>query len=172
MGLDAATRAMLAEDTAQSPPDGIWDSAWVTILKSLFPSSQSYAVRPRKRNDADADLIVEVAKVTLPKSPSEHRQYRTVLVVEIKDPQQWESGKETILQQLQKQTDLTFKSTPLGIAKDKLIWIATIGPHWLYGEKQDGQRLKHLIHWHHSTFDDATCLDLEKVAELVGNLDE
>ena len=171
MGLDAATRAILAEDTTQSPPDDIWDAAWFTILKSLFPSSESYTVFPLKRNDADAVLIVEVAKVTLPESPSERRQFRIFLVVEIKDPQHWDSGKEKLLQQLEHQTDLAFKDTALGAAKDKLIWIATIGPHWLYGEKRYRQSLKPLIEWHHATFDDASCLDLEKVAELVGRLD-
>ena len=97
---------------------------------------------------------------------------RILLVVEIKDPQQWDSGKEKLLQQLEHQTDLAFKTTELGAAKDKLFWIATIGPHWLYGEKKYGQTLTPLIEWHHTAFDDASFLDLEKLAELVGRLDE
>jgi hypothetical protein len=65
MGLDAATRDILVELTRIIVTGGEWDSAWVTILKSLFPS-QSYTVNPWKRDGGDADLILEVCKITPP----------------------------------------------------------------------------------------------------------
>jgi hypothetical protein len=137
MSLDAATRAILVNLT-QTDKDSEWDSAWLTILNTLFPSSQYYAVFPKKRNGADGDLIMRVAKVTLPTSPSEHCRFKIVLIVEVKDPRQWDSGKDRLLQQLQQETDLAFKRTPSGLdpAKDNVYWIATIGPHWQYGEKR------------------------------------
>jgi hypothetical protein len=167
MSLDASTRNILEKNT-QSSENGAWDSAWVHILTTLFPfSSQPYAVCPQKRNGTHGDLIMEVAKVTR-STPTTKRRLRIVLVVEIKDPLQWDSGKESLLQQLDRKTDLAFKST----AKEKVYWIATIGPNWQYGEKKDGQCLKPLSEWHHVTFDDASCLDLENVAKLVRSLDE
>ena len=170
MSLDAATRNILAK-RSQSAPNQNWSGSWLTILTKLFSFSQPYAVFPHKRIGAHGDLIMEVVKDAPSESPT-GRPSRIVLVVEIKDPQDWDSGKDKLLQQLEHQTDLAFESTDLGAAKDKVFWIATIGSHWLYGEKMYGQSLKPLIEWHHTAFDNASFLDLEKVAELVGSLDE
>ena len=167
MSLDAATRTSL-EETADDPsPDG-WCCAWSTLLSILFPSNQGYAGCPRQRQGAEGDLIIEVAKVTSPESPSERLKFRILLIVEIKDYQHWDHKKQQLMQQLRRQTDDAFSRTGRG----KVFWIATIGPHWLYGEKKDGQGMKPLIEWHHATFDDSSCRDLEQLVELVGSLDE
>ena len=172
MRLDAATRDILEKWTrSDTDPPGICDGSWTALFMKLFPMSQSYAVCPQKRHGAHGDLIMEVAKV-LPSESHTERRLRILLVVEIKNPQHWDSGKEKLLQQLEHQTDLAFKTTELGAAKDKLFWIASIGPHWQYGEKKYGQTLNPLIEWHHDALDDASFLDLEKLAELVGSLDE
>ena len=136
MSLDAATRAILEKQT-RSATNHNWSGSWVTILMKLFSFSQPYyAVCPQKRTGAHGDLIMKVAKDLPSESPTEFPS-RIVLVIEIKDPQHWDSGKEKLMQQLEHETDLAFKSTALGTAKDKLYWIATIGPHRLYGEKKD-----------------------------------
>jgi hypothetical protein len=134
----------------------------------LFPSEQDYEVCPRQRQGAEGDLIIEVAKVTYPETPSELIKSRILLVVEIKDYQHWDHGKGPLMQQLTHQTDDAFLHT----ARGKLFWIATIGPHWLYGEKKRGQGMMPLIEWHHATFDDSSCRDLEQLVGLVGSLDE
>jgi hypothetical protein len=86
MRLDAATRGILENVTrSTTKPPGNWSASWVNILMKLFPLSQNYAVCPQKRIGA-GDLIIEVAKVTLPENPSERHRFRIVLVVEIKDP--------------------------------------------------------------------------------------
>ena len=167
MSLNAATCACL-EGLADDPsPDG-WCGMWSTLLTILFSSEQGYAVCPRQRHGAEGDLIIEVAKVTHPESPSERLKFRILLIVEIKDYQHWDHKKQQLMQQLRRQTDDAFSRT----ARGKVFWIATIGPHWLYGEKKDGQGMKPLIEWHHATFDDSSCRDLEQLVELVGSLDE
>jgi hypothetical protein len=98
-------------------------------------------------------------------TPSERVKFRILLVVEIKDYQHWDRGKEQLMQQLRHQMDDAFSRT----ARGKLFWIATIGPHWLYGEKKYGQVMKPLIEWHHATFDDLSIRDLEQLVELVGS---
>jgi hypothetical protein len=167
MSLDAATRTFLEEIADDPSPDG-WCGAWNTLLTILFPSEQGYSVCPRQRNGADGDLIIEVAKVTSPESPSQRLKFRILLVVEIKDYQHWDRKKQQLMQQLRHQTDDAFSRT----ARGKVFWIATIGPHWLYGEKGHGQGMMPLIEWHHATFDDSSCRDLEQLVELVGSLDE
>ena len=167
MSLDAATRARLERLGNRPYPDG-WCGAWNSPLMTLFPLEQDYVVCPRKRQGAEGDLIIEVAKATYPESPSELIEDRIVLVVEIKDYQHWDHGKGPLMQQLSQQTDDAFKDT----ARDKLFWIATIGPHWLYGEKKRRRRMKPLIEWQHAAFDDSSCRDLEQLVGLVRSLAE
>ena len=59
--------------------------------------------------------------------------FRTVLIVEIKDPQQWEYGIPALERQLNQQTDAAFADS----AHSKVYWIGPVGPHWKYGEKLD-----------------------------------
>ena len=168
MGLDTATRAFLeryARSARASRSDG-WYGPWTTILTTLFPITQGYQVCPRQLHVAEDDLVLEVAKLALPESPSDPPKMRILLVVEIKDPQHWDNGKERLLQQLGHQTDLAFSRTERG----KLFWIGSIGPHWLYGEKMHGKDLKPLIEWHDATYNDLSYHDLDQLVELVEGL--
>lgn len=98
MSLDAATRDILEKRTRFAPNPLNWSGSWLSILSKLFPISQSYSICPHKRNGAHGDLIMDVAKDAPSESPTE-RSLRILLVVDIKDPQHWYSGKEKLLQQ-------------------------------------------------------------------------
>jgi hypothetical protein len=91
------------------------------------------------------NFIIEVVKMaTAPLT------FCSVLVIEIKNSQHWESGIPALQYQLNQQTDAAFTGT----AYSKVYWIGSIGPHWRYGKKDnnDGQNVWPLIDWyeHHS----------------------
>jgi hypothetical protein len=58
----------------------------------------------------------------------------TVLVVKIKNTSLWESGKPTLLQQINGQVDAAFND---GGTYSHVYWIGVIGPHQQYGIKED-----------------------------------
>jgi hypothetical protein len=107
------------------------------------------------------DFVIEVVKLSAPLT------FRTVLIVKVKNSQHWQSGIETLDRQLNRQTDAAFAGTP----HTKVYWIGTIGPHWRYGERIDnGQALRPLIDWHHTTHDQASFNDLLALVNLVSAL--
>jgi hypothetical protein len=92
MPLDMIPRTVLEYYTTLPSKDA-WNGPWITILTTLFPSTQGYMVSPQRRlpNDPEShipDLIIEVVKITL----STPITFRTVLIVEIKDSELWQSG--------------------------------------------------------------------------------
>jgi hypothetical protein len=91
---------------------------------------------------------------------------RTLIIVIIKEPRHWDHGKEQLLQQVEQHMNLVLNPAVPG----KWFWIGTIGPHWVYGEKEDGQDVKPLIEWHDTTFDDSSRHDFEQLASLVGSV--
>ena len=104
IGLDVATRTLLEKDTAYSKAHwqylNRWGSAWSTILISLFPLSQGYTVGPRQRAEHRSDFILEVCKVIFTRGPlpgPPEIESETVLIVVVKDPRQWDHGKEMLL---------------------------------------------------------------------------
>ncbi|KAF8554795.1 hypothetical protein OG21DRAFT_1603252 [Imleria badia] len=168
MPLDMITRTVLEYYTAHPPAtEDVWYGPWTTILTTLFPSTQGYIVTPQRRlpNDPEShipDFVIEVVKLSTPPIT-----FRTVLIVKIKNSQHWQSGIGALERQLGRQTDAAFAGT----AHTKVCWIATIGPHWRYGEKDDnGQDPQPLIDWHHTTHDQASFDDLQGLAGLVGAL--
>lgn len=171
MGFDIHTLTLM-EDLTTYPPSGEcydWSGLWITVLVTLFPAPQGYTITPRRRvqdfsTQQIPDLIIEVAKIT----NTAPRIYRTALVVEIKDAQCWDHhGKESLMQMIRYRTDISF----LGTATCKVYWIGTIGPHWIFGEKEDGgQDLKPLIGWHDTTHDDESYQDFLQLVELVASL--
>lgn len=162
------------------PAPNVWNGPWTAILASLFPSSHDYMVNPRGGKPISGslipDYIFEVAKAIYAPESSESNpifSFRTVLIVEVKDPKYWDHGKEAILQQLGRETDAVFsveRCPVLGIAHQKVYWIGAIGPHWVYGEKEHGQDVRPLIEWHDSIFDEPSQCEFLKLAELVGSL--
>ena len=171
MSFDIVTRTVLEYYTMHPPATkDVWYGPWTTILTSLFPSTEGYIVTPQRRppDDSDShipDFIIEVVKL----STALALIFRTVLIVEIKNSQHWESGIPALVQQLSRQTDAAFAGT----VHTKVYWIAseTIGPHWRYGEKEDdGQDLQALIGWHHTTHDQASFDDLRVLVRLVAAL--
>jgi hypothetical protein len=153
MPFDMTTRTVLEYYTAHPPAtEDLWYGPWTTILTTLFPSTQGYIVTPQRRLPDDIeshfpDFIIEVVKLSTPPLT-----FRTVLIVEIKNSQHWQSGIRALERRLGRQTDAAFAGT----AHTKVYWIGTIGPHWRYGEKDDdGQDLQPLIDWHHTTHDQA-----------------
>ena len=136
---------------------------------SLFPPSQGYSVGPRKRAEYYSDLILEVCKDhftpgPLPVPPA--IESKTVLIVVVKDPQQWDHGKELLLEQVGHRMDLALNPRTAG----KWFWLGSIGPHWVYGEQEYGQEVKPLIEWHDTTYDDSSCRDRDQLVELVRSL--
>ena len=66
---------------------------------------------------------------------------KTVLIVIIKELQHWDHGKEPLLQQVEQHMNLVLNPPVRG----NWFWIGTIGPHWVYEEKEDGQDMKSLV---------------------------
>jgi hypothetical protein len=165
MGFDAFLCTLLEQYSTHTPRAvDVWYGPWMNILATLFPPSQNYVVTPRRRvkevsSGRISDLIIEVAKVSLPPIV-----IRTVLIVQIKN---WDQKQEDLIQQIGRWTDFEFLCT----AAHRLYWIGVVGPHWVYGEKEDnGQDPKPLIGWHDVTHDDASYRDLLQLAELVASL--
>jgi hypothetical protein len=171
MPFDVITRTVLEYYTAHAPAtEDVWYGPWTTILTTFFPSTQGYIVTPQRRPPDDPeshipDFIIEVAKL----SSTAPLTFRTVLIVKVKNSQHWQSeyGIQALQRQLNRQTDAAFAGT----AHTKLYWIGTIGPHWRYGEREDnGQDLRPLIDWHHTTHDQASFNDFRVLADLVSAL--
>ena len=182
MSFDNHTLAFVEHFVVHAPPDAmdVWYGPWNTILSSIFPSSRGYMVFPMGDKGVSGppvpDLFIEVAKVTITPGPDPSLLFRTVLILEIKDPQYLDHGKEALLQQLRRETDLAFSTRGIGhiverTAEQKLYWVGSIGSHWIYGEKEDnGQDVKPLTKWHNTTFDEFSYRDLLKLVEHVGSL--
>ena len=83
-----------------------------------------------------------------------------------KNSQHWESEIPVFERQLNRQTDAAFAGT----AHTKVYWIGTIGPHWRYGEKEEGQDVQTLIGWHHTAHDQASFDDLQALPRLLAAL--
>ncbi len=166
MALDAIIRAVLEHYTAQPPrTEDAWYGPWNYILTVLFPAAQGYIVTPQHRlprvddQSLIQDFVIEVVKLSMPPLT-----FRTVLIVEIKNTQHWQSG----IQRLQDQIDLQCDSAFAGSAHTKMYWIGTIGPHWRYGEQVDnGQGPIPLINWHDTIHDEASLNDLQVLADLI-----
>ncbi|KAI9566363.1 hypothetical protein HD554DRAFT_2117546 [Boletus coccyginus] len=137
-----------------NPPKNqdLWLGPWLTILTILFPPADNYLVSPQIKTYSEKDvvkglpnLILEVVK------PADQPFFalQTILIVEIKNTHHWPNG---------------FSKTAL----DKLYWIAAIGPHWLYGVREEDEcKGRPLIDWHHSVHDAASFTDLQALATLV-----
>ncbi len=173
MPFNQITRDLLAYYTAHRPrTEDVWYGPWTTILTTLFPSDEGYVVTPqRKLYDEDGitsrlpDFVFEVTRIEGP-----DLDVRTVLIVEIKNSHHWPDIVDRLLQQLNHQIDYAFASS----ARNKLYWVAVVGPHWRYGVKEDdGQDdgptrgLTPLIEWHHTTHEDASFSDFQALAALV-----
>jgi hypothetical protein len=168
MGFDVLTRTLLENYSIRAPHFvDVWYGPWNTILTTLFPTSQGYVVTPRRRvEDVSTlqipDLIIEVTKVALPSLTP-----RAVLIFEMKNSQHWDHGVEALMQKIRRRSEREFS----GLACYKFYWIMAIGPHWVYGEKEDDEQdPKPLIGWHDVTHDDASYRNLLQLAELVAGL--
>jgi hypothetical protein len=105
------------------------------------------------------DFVIEV--VRLISSPI---QFRTVLIVEVKNSQHWEAGIPSLERQIKRQTDTAFSGT----AVSQVYWIGVIGPRWRYGVKEDDrQDPRPLINWHDITHDQASYTDLQALVALI-----
>jgi hypothetical protein len=181
MGFPGSVCSWLEQITTHTPssteePD-IWYGPWNAILHTLFPALERYMVSPHKRHiERDAfgtrrhsDLIMETVKVV---DDYDSNLDRTVLIFEIKSSCHWawEYGKEALIQHIGHQADAAFSE--LRTAGQKVYWIGAIGPHWIYGEVQDGQAPRPLIEWHDVTHDEASYRDFLNLVELVASLVE
>ena len=132
MPFDAVTRAVLEHFTTEPPrTEDAWYGPWITILTTLFPSTQGYIITPQRRIP---DFVIEVVKMG-----AAPLIFRTVLIAKIRNSQHWEDGVPALERQLNRQLDAAFAGT----AHSKVYWIGAIGPHWRYGEKLDeGQDMR------------------------------
>jgi hypothetical protein len=178
MGFPGFVCSWLKQITTHTPSTeetDIWYGPWNAILHTLFPAMERYMVSPQKRHierDAfgtrrDSDMIMEIVKVIDDYNP---KLDRTVLVFEIKSSCHWvgRGKKEALIQHIGHQADATFSE--YRTAGQKVYWIGAIGPHWIYGEIQDGQDPRPLIEWHDVTHDEASHRDFLKLVELVASL--
>jgi len=159
------------EEYSIHPPESqdLWLGPWLAILTILFPPSDNYIVSPQIKtySERDAvkglpDLIIEVAKQAQADQPC-NGALRTILIAEIKNTQHWPNGIDHILRRIDVDTGYEFSKT----ARDKLFWIAAVGPHWQYGIRdEDERRARPLIDWHHSIHDAASFTDLQSLATL------
>jgi hypothetical protein len=168
MSFDITTRAVLEKYTNYPPrTEDAWYGLWNTILTTLFPSNQGYVVTPQRRAAEGSQIgwpgfLIEVAKLSAPPVT-----LRTVLIIQIKNSQNWELGDGALMRQIRIQTDLAFAGT----ATKKVYWIGIIGPHWKYGEMEyEGQDLRPMIEWHDVTHDEASYRDLVRLVDLVALL--
>jgi hypothetical protein len=167
--LDLNTCTILEYYTEHPPAtvDG-WYGPWNTILTNFFPSYRGYIVTPQRRaphevDGQSSDFIMAVVKLSTRPTVT----FRTVLILEIKNTQHWESGIPTLQRQLGLQTDSAFAGT----AHTKVYWIGAIGPHWMYGEKEvNDQNTRPLSEWHHTIHDQASFEDLQSLVRLVSAL--
>jgi len=170
MPFDEITCKLLAHYTAHRPRVvDEWYGPWNTILTTLFPPIEGYVVTPQRKNYIEngvpfhiADFIMEVTRVEGPNITP-----RTVLILEIKNSQHWPNSIDRFFRQLNRQVNFVFADS----ARDKLYWIAALGPHWVYGMKDEldgGSRgLTPLIEWHDTIHDDSSFADLQTLAALV-----
>ena len=114
----------LPELYTNHPPrtENVWYGPWNTILATLFPSIQGYVVTPQLcvAEDSRKYILIEVAKISTPTLT-----LRTVLIVQVKNPQHWESDKGALVRHIGLRTDAAFAGT----AVVKVYWIGTIGLH-------------------------------------------
>jgi len=165
MAFDEVTRAVLEHYTDHPPrSEDAWYGPWTSILTTLFPSARGYIVTPQQRLPLETrrhipDFFIEVVKLsTAPLT------FRTVLIIEMKNTQYWQSGIQRLQDQINEQCDSAFSGT----AHTKLYWIGTIGPHWRYGEQvDDGEGPIPLINWHDTIHDEASLNDLQVLADLI-----
>jgi hypothetical protein len=128
-------------------------------------------VNPHRRPSGNSHIpAIEILKLT----SSSPVTFRTVLVVEVKNTNQWQTGIPALERQLITQADAAFAGTDAfaGTAHAEVYWIGAIGPHWRYGKKAhgDGQDLVPLIEWHHTIHDAASYADLQELVALVNAL--
>jgi hypothetical protein len=178
MGFPDFVCSMLEQTTTNTPnPEEphIWYGPWNAILSTLFPIMERYLVSPHRRHiERDAfgtwrhsDLIMEIVKAIDDPDPNLDK---TVLIFEIKSScHWWERGRETLIEHIGHQADVAFSE--LRTVGDKIYWVGAIGPHWIYGEIQDGQAPRPLIEWHDVTHDEASYRDFLNLVEHVASLD-
>ena len=163
---DIATRTFLELYTMEPPATGdYWYGPWNTILTTLFPAP-NYIVMPQRRLPGNSqtqmpDFVITVAKLTTPP------RMRTVLIVEIKNTPHWPGSIPDLQDQISAQADAAFDND----AVSEVYWIGVVGPHWQYGiKKDDGQAVKPLIAWHHTTHDEASYNDFLCLTALIENM--
>jgi len=99
--------------------------------------------------------------------------FHTVLILEVKNTNQWPTEIPALEQQLTRKTDAAFAASASAFVSTvyaKVYWIAAIGPHWRYGERDDGQELVPLFDWHDTIHDAASYADLQQLVTLVNAL--
>ncbi|KAH9044733.1 hypothetical protein EDB85DRAFT_1910962 [Lactarius pseudohatsudake] len=149
--------------------DNRWSEAWTAILNTLFPLSHGYFLAPYRRQNQWSALMIEVVKST----DLDSGQLRPLLVVAIKNSQDWQAQIPSLERQINRQIDTAFRGTELGTAVSKVYWITTVGPHWRYGVREnDGQGLRPLISWHETLHDQASYDDFQGLIALVADLCE
>jgi hypothetical protein len=125
-------------------------------------------VNPHRPNESHTPAF-EVLKLT----SSSPLTFRTVLFLEVKNTNQWPTGIPALERQLTSKTDAAFAGIAAafaGTVYDKVYWIGAIGPHWRYGEKDDGQDPVPLIDWHDTIHDAVSYADLQQLVALVNAL--
>jgi hypothetical protein len=94
---------------------------------------------------------------------------RTVLIVEIKLVDIWGSAAayDRLMEQISRQADAAFNDK----ARERVFWIATIGPHWKFGHKDDnGQNPISIGGWQHTIHGAASYRKLMQLKAHVAQL--
>ncbi len=117
---DHVTRAFLEHLTSNPPPiEHRWYAPWARILETLFPCTQNYSVAPQHFIHGDEQNHVPDFGVRLLLQP-DPLQTRTVLIVEIKNSQDWQDGIPSLEGPMKRLTVAAFSRTALGTAISKV----------------------------------------------------
>ncbi|KAF8274311.1 hypothetical protein EI94DRAFT_1714142 [Lactarius quietus] len=169
---DSVTCTILQHFTTK-PPRHVCNRSgpWMSILVTLFPPSQDYALTPQGCIAEDSHhtpyLLLEVAKMTYLPSV----QLRTVLIVAIMDGPDWRAGIPLLETEINRQIVASFNGPVRRSAISMVYWIGVIGPHWRYGVKEDNERdPKPLIAWHDTAHDQASYDTFQHLTALIAKM--
>ncbi|KAG6380452.1 hypothetical protein JVT61DRAFT_8591 [Boletus reticuloceps] len=158
----------ILQDYSIRPPSKEYGvGPWLSILAILSPPYEGYMISPRGKTyfergspEGIPGFSLAVAKPAGPLPAP----LRTILIVEVKDIHHWPDGIDDMLRRVDEDTGRSFSKT----AADKLYWIAALGPHWMYGVREEEETAtRTLIDWHYTMHDEASFADFQALVALV-----
>jgi hypothetical protein len=137
----------------------------------LFPVLQGYVIAPRTYIPEDGPYPYLAFEVSHWADPYPPPPLRPLLIVAVMHSQDWRFGIPSLETEINRLADAAFSGEGRGgTAISTVYWIGVIGHHWRFGVKDNGQEAKPLIGWHHTTHDEASFEDFQRLAALVAKM--